>query len=210
MTTSAPDGAAAARRPMRADARRNYQRLVAAAAAAFAEHGTDASMDDIARRAGVGPGTLYRHFPTRHALLEAVYRDQVEALCARAYELGDTLPPAEALDAWLRAVAGYVTAKRGLAEALMSGPGEQRPEVFAAGKQAMREAGAALVGRAQEAGELRGDVDVNDLLKLGHAIALAAEHAPDGPGQADRLLALVMDGLRRGGPLPASGTPAAV
>jgi|SoiMethySBSTD1v2_1073268.scaffolds.fasta_scaffold123393_4 AcrR family transcriptional regulator len=206
MTSSAPDGAAA-RRPMRADARRNYQRLVAAAAAAFAEHGTDASMDDIARRAGVGPGTLYRHFPTRHALLEAVYRDQVEALCARAYELGDTLPPGEALAAWLRAVAGYVTTKRGLAEALMSGPGERQPEVFAAGKQAMREAGAALVGRAQEAGEVRGDVDVADLLKLGHAIALAAEHAPDGPDQADRLLALVMDGLRQGRPLP-TGLPA--
>ena len=206
MTSSAPDGAAA-RRPMRADARRNYQRLVAAAATAFAEHGTDASMDDIARRAGVGPGTLYRHFPTRHALLEAVYRDQVEALCARAYELGDTLPPGEALAAWLRAVAGYVTTKRGLAEALMSGPGERQPEVFAAGKQAMREAGAALVGRAQAAGEVRGDVDVADLLKLGHAIALAAEHAPDGPDQADRLLALVMDGLRQGRPLP-TGLPA--
>lgn len=203
MTSSAADGAAT-RRPMRADARRNYQRLVAAAAAAFAEHGTDASMDDIARRAGVGPGTLYRHFPTRHALLEAVYRDQVEALCARAYELGDTLPPGEALAAWLRAVAGYVTTKRGLAEALMSGPGERQPEVFAAGKQAMREAGAALVSRAQEAGEVRGDVDVADVLKLGHAIALAAEHAPDGP---DRLLALVMDGLRRGRPLP-TGLPA--
>jgi AcrR family transcriptional regulator len=190
---------------MRADARRNYQRLLEAAAAAFAEHGTDASMDDIARRAGVGPGTLYRHFPTRHALLEAVYRDQVEALCARAYELGDTLPPAEALAAWLRAVAGYVTTKRGLAEALMSGPGERRPEVFADGKRAMREAGAALVRRAQEAGQVRADVDVTDLLKLGHAIALAAEHAPDGSEQADRMLALVMDGLRRG-----EGTPAAV
>jgi AcrR family transcriptional regulator len=202
MTSSAPDGAATARRPMRADARRNYQRLLAAAAAAFAEHGTDASMDDIARRAGVGPGTLYRHFPTRYALLEAVYRDQVEALCARAYEFGDALPPGEALAAWLRAVAGYVTTKRGLAEALMSGPGERQPEVFAAGKQAMREAGSALVHRAQEAGELRGDVEVTDVLKLGHAIALATEHAPDGPDQADRLLALVMDGLRGGGPLP--------
>jgi AcrR family transcriptional regulator len=202
MTRSSPDGAATAGRPMRADARRNYERLVAAAGAAFAEHGTDASMDDIARRAGVGPGTLYRHFPTRQALLEAVYRDQVEALCALAYELRDTLPPGEALAAWLRAVAGYVTAKRELAAALMSGPGEERPEVFAAAKQAMREAGTALVRRAQEAGEVRGDVDVADLLKLGHAIALAAEHAPGGPDQADRLLALVMDGLRHGRPLP--------
>jgi AcrR family transcriptional regulator len=208
MTRSSPDGAATTR-PMRADARRNYQRLVAAAAAAFAERGTDASMDDVARRAGVGPGTLYRHFPTRQALLEAVYRDQVEALSGLAYELRDTLPPGEALAAWLRAVAGFATAKRELAAALMSGPGDERPEVFAAGKQAMREAGTALVRHAQEAGEVRGDVDVADLLKLGHAIALAAEHAPDGPDQADRLLALVMDGLRHGRPLPVGPPPPA-
>jgi AcrR family transcriptional regulator len=206
MTRPAPDAAAATGRPMRADARRNYRRLVAAAAAAFAERGPDASLDDIARRAGVGPGTLYRHFPTRQALLEAVYRDQVEALCARAYELGDTLPPGEALAAWLRSVAGYVTTKRELAAALMSGPGERQPEVFATAKRAMREAGTALVRRAQEAGEIRGDVEVGDVLKLGHAIAMAAEHAPDGPDQADRLLGLVMDGLRRGGPLPVGPT----
>jgi hypothetical protein len=88
----------------------------------------------------------------------------------------------------------------------MSGPGEQQPEVFAAGKRAMRDAGATLVRRAQEAGQLREDIEVTDVLKLGHAIALAAEHAPDGPDQADRLLGLVMDGLRRGGPLPVGPT----
>src|ERR1700738_4378345 len=96
--------AAPAERPMRADARRNEQRLLAAASAAFGEHGTNTSLDDIARRAGVGIGTLYRHFATREALAEAVYRDQIEALCAQADELLTWPSPAEALAIWLRAV----------------------------------------------------------------------------------------------------------
>src|SRR6266487_4025102 len=101
-----PDGAA--RRPMRADARRNYQALLSAANAAFIEQGADdASLEEIARRAGVGIGTLYRHFPTRQALLEAVYRDQVDALRARADELLGSLPPDAALVAWLRALVEF-------------------------------------------------------------------------------------------------------
>src|SRR5499433_1511780 len=99
------DASAPARepRPMRADAQRNYERLLSAAAAAFAEHGADdVSLEEIARRAGVGIGTLYRHFPTRQALLEAVYRDQVEALRARADELLVSVPPGAALAIWLR------------------------------------------------------------------------------------------------------------
>src|SRR5215472_6078720 len=92
-------------RPMRADAQRNYARLLSAAMAAFTEHGADdTSLEEIARRAGVGIGTLYRHFPTRQALLEAVYRDQVEALRARADDLTGSDDPGEALAAWLRAL----------------------------------------------------------------------------------------------------------
>src|SRR6266702_4679594 len=106
-----PDGGA--RRPMRADARRNYQALLSAANAAFIEQGADdASLEEIARRAGVGIGTLYRHFPTRQALLEAVYRDQVEVMSARAEELLADAPPGEALVAWLRALVDFGRTKR--------------------------------------------------------------------------------------------------
>src|SRR5450432_1475305 len=93
-------------RPLRADAQRNQQRLVSAAMAAFTEHGADdASLEEIARRAGLGIGTLYRHFPTRQALLEAVYQDQIEALRVRADQLLESDSPADALASWLRAMA---------------------------------------------------------------------------------------------------------
>ncbi len=180
------------RRPMRADARRNYERLLAVARTAFAEHGADASLDDIARRAGVGPGTLYRHFPTRQALLEAVYRDGVEEICGRAYELLDAMPPGEALAAWLRALADYVATKRGLAMALVASLGEDGSELFASCKQAMVAAGAAVLDAAKEAGAVRPDTDLKDVLKLVHAIGAATEQAPQ---DADRLLSLVLDGL---------------
>src|SRR5262245_1624337 len=91
----------AGERAQRADARRNRERLITAAREAFTEHGVEASLDDSARRTGVGPGTLYRHFPTREALLAAVYRDDVEALAARAEQMARQYPPVEALTAWL-------------------------------------------------------------------------------------------------------------
>src|SRR5689334_10113778 len=108
-------------RPMRADAQRNYARLLSAAAEAFAEHGADdASLEEIARRAGVGIGTLYRHFPTRQALLEAVYRDQVEALRGRAGELIESDAPREALAAWLRTLMAFSSTKHNLTSALLA------------------------------------------------------------------------------------------
>jgi AcrR family transcriptional regulator len=192
-------------RPMRADARRNRQRLLAAARTAFTEHGAEASLDDIARRAGVGSGTLYRHFPTRQALVQAVYHDQVEALCARGYELLDTLPPDDALAAWLRAMADYIATKRGLASAMKAIMDDQGSQVFAASKEAMHAAATALLTRAQEAGTVRADADVNDLLRLVHAIAVATEQAPDG---GERLLSLVMDGLRHQEAAATAPTPA--
>jgi AcrR family transcriptional regulator len=182
------------RRPMRADARRNYERLLAVARTAFLEHGADASLDDIARRAGVGSGTLYRHFPTRQALLEAVYRDGVEGICAKAYELLETMPPGEALAAWLRALADYVATKRGLSMALVASLGEDHPEVFVSCKEAMLEAGTAVLDAAKQAGAMRPDADIRDVLKLVHVVGAAAEQAPE---DADRLLSLVLDGLRQ-------------
>src|SRR5450631_2161356 len=118
-TQSAPG--TAAKRPLRADARRNYEHLLARAAEAFAERGADdVSLEEIARRAGVGIGTLYRHFPTRQALLEAVYRDQAEALHARALELLNSPSPGEALATWLRAMIEFGATKRSLSKSLMA------------------------------------------------------------------------------------------
>jgi AcrR family transcriptional regulator len=186
-------------RPMRADARRNYERLVATAAAAFAERGAEASLDDIARRAGVGSGTLYRHFPTRQALLEAVYREQVDLLCGQADELLGSASPAEALETWLRAVAEYAATKRGLG-AMMT---DMDSEVLSYCRGRMRESGSALLERAQRAGAVRGDVDLSDLLKLLSMIAVSNDHSPDGRARSERLLAVVMDGLRGGSPTAA-------
>jgi AcrR family transcriptional regulator len=178
-------------RPMRADARRNYDRLVAAATAAFAEHGMDAPLDDIARRAGVGAGTLYRHFANREALMEAVYGAQVEGVCARAADLAATEPPDQALTLWLRDLVAHISAKRGLAAAIMAGGGDTSP-AFAACKTALRSAAADLLERAQQAGAVRADLNIEDLLRLMHGVAVSSEYAPDGP---DRLIALIVEGL---------------
>ena len=182
--TSPPAGA------MRADARRNRQRLIEAALAAFAEHGADdASLDEIARRAGVGIGTLYRHFPTRQALLEAVYRSQVEALCARAEEYSAQAADASATDAlarWLEALVAFAATKRNLTISMMSSLGGKNAEVVSSCSAMVREAVVPLLARAQEAGEIRPDVDVTDLLKMSHAISVACEYpsVPFRPGSA--------------------------
>jgi AcrR family transcriptional regulator len=177
---------------VRADARRNYDRLVDAARAAFTEHGVDAPLDDIARRAGVGAGTLYRHFPTREALIEAVYRVDVDELCGLAYELLQTSPPGDALAAWLRAQVAHVQRKRGLGSALVAVFG-QDSELFAWCRQRLWAASGALLTAAREAGAVRGDVEAPDLLRLGHGVAVATEFVPD---EAQRLLTVVLDGLR--------------
>ncbi len=195
MNASGPAAQASADRAMRADARRNYEGLLAAAGAAFAEHGADdVSLEEIARRAGVGIGTLYRHFPTRQALLESVYRDQVEALRARADELLETVPPDVALTAWLRDLLEFGRTKRRLSAALMATLGKDS-ELISTCSGLMRISVTDVLTRAQEAGVVRADADPTDLLRLVHAISLTTEWAPD-PGQADRLLALVLDGLR--------------
>jgi AcrR family transcriptional regulator len=181
---------------LRADARRNRDRLIAAARDAFAERGAEASLDDIARRAGVGPGTLYRHFPTRLALMEAVYRDGVEALCAEAQALLASPSPGEAFATWLRSFLTYAGEKRGLATALMAMTGADTPPVFAACHDMIRDAGGALLARAQEAGAVREDVQLWDLLKLVSSIAMTCEQAPDSEAMAERLLSLVLSGVR--------------
>jgi AcrR family transcriptional regulator len=181
-------------RAQRADARRNVERLIATAREAFAAEGPNAPLDDIARAAGVGSGTLYRHFPTRLALLEAVYRNSVERLCAEGDRLAATEPPATALVNWLRGFVTVVAEKRGLAAALSD---EGRAQsLFGECHTMINASGSALLDRAKEAGAIRPEVPLADLLRMAKAFALVAETSPEGPILAERLLALSMDGLR--------------
>jgi AcrR family transcriptional regulator len=189
-----------ANRARRADAQRNVERLILAAREAFAAHGPNAPLDDIARTAGVGAGTLYRHFPTRLALFEAVYRDSVERLCADGERLAATEPPAEALVDWLKGFVNVVSQKRGLAAALTE---EGRTsELFVQCHTMINATGGALLDRAKAAGAVRDDLELGDLLKMAKAFALAAESSPEGPALAERLLVLSMDGLRPRGRQP--------
>jgi AcrR family transcriptional regulator len=195
--TEAPTSQAGTARPMRADAQRNYQRLLSAAAAAFAERGgDDTSLEEIARRAGVGIGTLYRHFPTRQALLAAVYLDQVGLLRARADELLDADSPLDALAEWLRAMAAFSSTKHRLTSALLATTPDGGSELMSQCGSAIYDAAARLLARAQEAGVVRQDADARDLIRLVHAVNIATERQPTDAGQAGRLLALVLDGLR--------------
>ncbi|WP_434595576.1 TetR/AcrR family transcriptional regulator [Streptomyces sp. A5-4] len=193
--TPATASATSARRPMRADARRNYERLLAEARRAFAEHGTDASLEDVARRAGVGIGTLYRHFPNRHALMSAVFQGAVDELLAHSRALADSEAPCTALVTWLRDIITHAGEYQGLARELMSASRDDS-SALARCSTSMREAGERLLVRAQESGVVRPDVSIGDLMQLTNAIALAAEQAPDDPELADRLLTLTLKGLR--------------
>jgi AcrR family transcriptional regulator len=186
-------------RAMRADARRNYERLLSAAVATFAEHGADtASLEEIARRAGVGIGTLYRHFPTRQDLLEAVYTDQVTALRDRAAELMLTEPPEAALADWLRALMAFGSTKRSLTTALLQTL-DRDSELLTSCGAILRESTTELLERAQRAGTARTDVTGTDVLRLAHGVSMAADWAPGDPGQAERMLAMVIDGLLTAG-----------
>ena len=179
-------------RPLRADARRNRERLIEVAQAAFTEHGVDAPMDDIARRAQVGPGTLYRHFPTREALLLAVYRSDVERVAERARVLGEQLPPMEALDAWLHEQLLYISHRGGMGAAIKKMLVSDT-ETLDYCRDTMRAAARGLLDRAQRAGLVRADVEPATVLRLVHAVGVASETAPE---QAGTMLGIVVDGLR--------------
>ena len=180
-------------RPLRADARQNYARLLEAGAEAIGEFGPSVSLEEVARRAGVGIGTFYRHFPNRQALLEAVYRDQVMGLSVQARELLTTTPPAEALSLWLHALLTYNLTMRGLKEALMAG--EISPTTSEC-KATMHEVGGELLARAQEVGAVRRDIEVTDLLRLVHSIALMVEPGAEGTARAERVFEVMIAGLK--------------
>jgi AcrR family transcriptional regulator len=180
-----------AQRPKRADARRNYEKLLRAAGDAFEQDGTGASLEDIARRAEVGIGTLYRHFPTRQALLEAVYIDEVEEMSAKAGDLGD-LDPWDALVTWLRQFVRYAATKRALADEMLNTIDAEAP-VFVACRAAITSAGQMLLERAQEAGEAREDTTFSD---VGRMVSGIASIRTADPGQIDRILDMALDGVR--------------
>ncbi|TQK52261.1 TetR family transcriptional regulator [Streptomyces sp. SLBN-118] len=185
-------------RPMRADARRNYERLLTEARAVFAEYGTDASLEEIARRSGVGIGTLYRHFPNRHAMMSAVFQEALASLVQRSGELASAERPCGALVDWLRALITHAGEYRGLARALMSASHDETSALSACSVP-LREAGERLLLRAQESGAVRPDVSIGDLMQLTNAIALAAEEEPGDTELADRLLTLTLRGLKAEG-----------
>jgi AcrR family transcriptional regulator len=189
---------------MRADARRNRDRILAAAEAAIAQHGVDASLEEIARRAGVGSATLHRHFPSRQSLLESVFRDRVETLCAKAGDFAAELDPATALFTWLRAVGTHAAANRGLAPSLMRGArdGDGDPTLGTTCHAMIINAGGVLLDEAVRTHAVRPGVVITDLLKLVGAISLAAEQEPDGATEASRLIALALDGVRATRPSP--------
>ncbi|MFI6981161.1 TetR/AcrR family transcriptional regulator [Embleya sp. NPDC050154] len=182
-------------RPMRADARRNYERLLAQARVVFAEQGIDASLEELARRAGVGIGTLYRHFPSRDALVEAVVRDRYDGLTARARALGDTAAARDALATWLRLLIEGAGTFRGMSATLMATLADETSELYAS-CHAMRAAGADLLARAQAAGQVRADIDTDELFTLAHGIAWAHEQrGVDDPERLPKLVDVVVLGL---------------
>jgi AcrR family transcriptional regulator len=179
-------------RPLRADAQRNKDKLLTTAMAAFAERGTEASLEDIARQAGVGIGTLYRHFPTREALLEAVYRNEVVQLSEAADALLAEHPPDEALALWMERFLSYAETKRGMRDALKAIVASS--ELFADARRCNIAAIERLLAAGVAAGTLRPDVDAEDVL---HAMGAVWSLGGDGwDERARRVLALVMDGLR--------------
>jgi AcrR family transcriptional regulator len=192
------DSPSNAGRPRRADARRNYGQLVEQARIAFAESGVDASLDEIARRAGVASGTLYRHFPTRLDLIEAVLAGQIAELADLGRELLAAGDEFDALSTWLRAALMHALTYRGLSAAVMSSALDRGNGLVSAWHSELFEAGAALLERARQSGAIAADTDDADVLKMVGAIAWAAQDAPDSSAQADRLLTLLLNGLRHG------------
>jgi AcrR family transcriptional regulator len=181
-------------RAVRADALRNRDRLIEEASAAFAERGVDASLEDIARRAEVGIGTLYRHFPTRAALVEAVFRQNVDALCDGGHRLLESETPEKALAEWMLRFVTYVTNKRGLAEYLKSVAAEDS-ELFQHTHRVIDDTIQALLTAAKSGGGVRADVEASDLLSALSGVCLAP-YKPGGDEQSCRIIGLLVDGMR--------------
>lgn len=182
------------RRP-RADAVRNRQLVLSAAADAFAARGADVPLEDIARSAGVGIGTLYRHFPTRDALVEAVYRNEIDVLCERADELLETMPPDLALAEWMRLFVRHVATKKGMLSVLKPLLGSN-PSFFDQTRGRATAAATKLLEAGVAAGTVRGDIDGGDLIRAVGGICMSTDQ--ERSEASERLVGLLFDGLRRG------------
>lgn len=189
-----PPAQSALRKP-RTDALRNRERILEAAKQAFTRFGAEASLDDIARQAGVGPGTLYRHFPTRDALIEGVYRSEVEKLAMAAPKFAETMPPLEALRAWMLLFVDHIAAKQIIAPALhtlVGGPSR----LFEGSRSQIQGAIDALVERGKKSGDLRKDLEAFDLLRALIGVSHIAS-GPDWQQSARRLVDILITGSRR-------------
>jgi AcrR family transcriptional regulator len=189
-TPEAPEGAVD--RPMRADAQRNYDKLVAAARAVFARESGSASMEAVAKEAGVGIGTLYRHFPKRVDIVEAVYREDVDELVQSAEKLNANEAPWAALTGWLRAFVRYARSKRTFLTELHEAF-EENPQLRSESRERIIGAINIVLVPAQKAGEARTDIDGADLMQLLGSMCMSATLTPD---QSERLLAMIEDGLQ--------------
>jgi AcrR family transcriptional regulator len=182
-----------ARKP-RSDAQRNRQRILEVAKQVFTRRGGDSSMDEIAKRARIGPGTLYRHFPNRDELLAAVYISEVEKLAAAQRKFSAELPPIEALRAWMLVFIDYIAAKKIIApalDAMVGGPSQ----VYEQSTRVMEEAAKALASRAVASGDLRPDVDAMDLLRAIYGVSSAGS-TDDWPLKARRFVEILLQGSR--------------
>ncbi len=182
--------ASAPAKPMRADARRNYDKVVATAAEAFRESGIDTSLDDIAKRAGVGAGTLYRHFPSREALVAAAMRQDTAALVESARADDEQRNSGERLVEWVRALARHVGAYQGLPEIIIASAGDPESPLSTSCAD-LRVVGADILGAAQRSGGIRADLTVDELFTLANMIALGRNCV-----ESQRLLDLVVEGIR--------------
>src|ERR1700761_7953773 len=194
-----------ARKP-RADAVRNRERVLEAAKAVFSAGGPDASLEAVAKRAGVGIGTLYRHFPTREALYEAVYRREVEQLGELAEQLKSEAAPVEALRRWLRANVEFVATKKGMATALALAAGPPPSELTAFSYDRLTKAIALLLDRAVASGEIRNDVSAEDLLRALVGMCLLHDQA-GWQASVVRMLDVLIDGMRVKAASPAERRP---
>ena len=176
--------------PKRADARRNRARVLAAAREAFAEGGESTALEQIARRAGVGIGTLYRHFPNRQSLLEALYINEVEGVCQSAARL-DGADPWLALNEWLQRLIGYFATKRALSHELLNYLGADAT-LFKECRSGLFEAGEPLLKRAQDARVVRPDVEFSQVLNM----VMGISKIPSDPAQIEHILGIALDGLR--------------
>ena len=190
MSTTEASAQIAPGSPKRADARRNHQRVLAAAREAFAEGGESTALEEIARRAGVGIGTVYRHFPNRQALLEALYVNEVEEVCRSAAQLDDA-DPWQAFNDWFQRLIGYLATKRALAHELMNYLDQDAP-LFKECRAELFAAGEPLLKHAQDTGVVRPDVTFSQVMQM----VVGISKIPSAPGQIEHILHIALDGLR--------------